>query len=184
MRCRGLSAFGEVLTRRMMAATGHFAFFPRLPERSKALRRSLRNHYSDVVLGAAPEDAAAQGEAHRTDRGPSESARATSCARRDRSRSGGWPRHNPAFASETPVRRLGSAIVVVFPLAVIGFAHALPQVVVIASIAAFYGAANGMITMVRGLAAPEMVTLEAYGAVARRADESGRPIPTCCCCPA
>lgn len=70
-----------------------------------------------------------------------------------------------AFASEAPVRKLGSAIVIVFPMAVIGFAYAPPQVAVIAAIAAFYGAANGMITIVRGLAVPEMVTREAYGAV-------------------
>ncbi len=70
-----------------------------------------------------------------------------------------------AFASETPVRWLGSAIVIVFPLAVAGFAYAPAQVVVIASIAALYGAANGMITIVRGIAVPEMVTRDAYGAV-------------------
>lgn len=70
-----------------------------------------------------------------------------------------------AFASEAPVRKLGSAIVVVFPLAVIGFAFAPPQVAILASFAAFYGAANGMITIVRGLAIPEMVTRDAYGAV-------------------
>lgn len=70
-----------------------------------------------------------------------------------------------AFASEAPVRKLGSAIVIVFPIAVIGFAFAPPQVAVIASIAALYGAANGMVTIVRGIAVPEMVTREAYGAV-------------------
>lgn len=70
-----------------------------------------------------------------------------------------------AFASEAPVRKLGSAIVIVFPLAVTGFAYAPAQVSVIAAIAAFYGAANGMITIVRGLAVPEMITRQAYGAV-------------------
>ncbi len=70
-----------------------------------------------------------------------------------------------AFASEAPVRKLGSAIVVVFPLAIVGFAFAPPAALVMASVAAFYGAANGMITIVRGLAVPEMVTREAYGAV-------------------
>src|SRR5690606_39789583 len=70
-----------------------------------------------------------------------------------------------AFASEAPVRKLGSAIVIVFPIAVIGFAYAPPQVAVIALIAAIYGAANGMITIVRGIAVPEMVIREAYGAV-------------------
>ena len=70
-----------------------------------------------------------------------------------------------AFASDAPVRKLGSAIVVVFPLAIIGFAFAPPATLVMAFVAAFYGAANGMITIVRGLAVPEMVTREAYGAV-------------------
>jgi hypothetical protein len=70
-----------------------------------------------------------------------------------------------AFAADLPVRSLGSAIVIVFPLAVIGFAWAPPAVLVIAGLAAFYGAANGMITIVRGLAVPEMVTASGYGAV-------------------
>jgi len=70
-----------------------------------------------------------------------------------------------AFASEAPIRKLGSAIVVVFPIAIIGFAYGPPEVAVIALIAAFYGAANGMVTIVRGTAVPEMVTREAYGAV-------------------
>lgn len=70
-----------------------------------------------------------------------------------------------AFAAEAPVRSVGSAIVIVFPLAIIGFALAPPEVLIIAAIAAFYGAANGMITIVRGMAVPEMVTHDGYGAV-------------------
>lgn len=70
-----------------------------------------------------------------------------------------------AFASEAPVRSLGSAIVIVFPLAVIGFALAPPEVLAIGAVAAFYGAANGMITIVRGMAVPEMVSRDGYGAV-------------------
>lgn len=70
-----------------------------------------------------------------------------------------------AFAPEAPVRWLGSMIVIVFPIAVIGFALAPPHVMTIAAVAAFYGAANGMITIVRGTAVPEMVTRHAYGAV-------------------
>lgn len=70
-----------------------------------------------------------------------------------------------AFASEAPVRSVGSAVVIGFPLAVIGFALAPPAVLVIAAVAAFYGAANGMITIVRGMAVPEMVTRDGYGAV-------------------
>ncbi|MCT7374703.1 MFS transporter [Chelativorans salis] len=69
------------------------------------------------------------------------------------------------FAPHAPVRSIGSMIVIIFPLAVVGFAWAPPQVIVIAAIAAFYGAANGMITIVRGLAVPEMVSREAYGSI-------------------
>jgi predicted MFS family arabinose efflux permease len=70
-----------------------------------------------------------------------------------------------SFAPEAPVRKVGSAIVIVFPLAVIGFAFAPPDVLVIGFIAAFYGAANGMVTIVRGVAVPEMVSRQAYGAI-------------------
>lgn len=70
-----------------------------------------------------------------------------------------------AFAPEAPVRKLGTGIVIVFPVVVIGFAYAPPHVAVIALIAAFYGAANGMITIIRGMAVSEMVTRQAYGAV-------------------
>lgn len=70
-----------------------------------------------------------------------------------------------AFAPHAPVRSVGSIIVIVFPLAVAGFALAPPDVLVIAAIAACYGAANGMITIVRGLAVPEMVSRHAYGAI-------------------
>ena len=70
-----------------------------------------------------------------------------------------------AFAAEAPVKSLGSAVVVVFPLAVVGFAYAPPAVLVIAAVAALYGAANGMITIVRGMAVPEMVSRDGYGAV-------------------
>src|SRR5690606_21818119 len=70
-----------------------------------------------------------------------------------------------AFASEGPVRVLRSAIVLAFPLSVIGFAYAPPEVLLLAAIAALYGAANGIVTIVRGLAVPEMISREAYGAV-------------------
>lgn len=66
---------------------------------------------------------------------------------------------------DAPVRRVGALIVAVFPLAVLGFAYAPPDIVVIAAIAACYGAANGIMTIVRGLAVPEMVSREAYGAL-------------------
>lgn len=69
------------------------------------------------------------------------------------------------FAPNAPIRRVGSTIVIVFPLAVLGFAWAPPNVAIIAAIAAFYGAANGMITIVRGLMVPEMISRDAYGAI-------------------
>ena len=70
-----------------------------------------------------------------------------------------------AFASEVPVRNLGSAIVTSIRSPRSGFAYAPAQVAVIALIAALYGAANGMVTIVRGIAVPEMVTRDAYKAV-------------------
>lgn len=69
------------------------------------------------------------------------------------------------IASRAPVRRVGSVIMAIFPLTVIGFAYAPPQVIALAGIAAVYGAANGIATIVRGLSVPEMVTRQAYGSV-------------------
>jgi predicted MFS family arabinose efflux permease len=69
------------------------------------------------------------------------------------------------LAPNAPVRKVGSIIVIVFPLAVVGFALAPASVSVIAVIAAFYGGANGMITIVRGLMVPEMISRDAYGAI-------------------
>ncbi len=64
-----------------------------------------------------------------------------------------------------PIRRVGSIIVIVFPLAALGFAVAPPDVAIISAIAALYGAANGIITIVRGLMVPEMLSRHAYGAI-------------------
>lgn len=69
------------------------------------------------------------------------------------------------FAPNAPIRSVGSIIVIAFPLAVLGFALAPPNVAIIAVIAAFYGGANGMITIVRGLMVPEMISKDAYGAI-------------------
>jgi predicted MFS family arabinose efflux permease len=70
-----------------------------------------------------------------------------------------------AFAPTAPVRLVGSIIVIIFPLAVIGFAYAPPEILMIGVVAAFYGAANGMMTIVRGLAVPEMLSGQAYGSI-------------------
>lgn len=69
------------------------------------------------------------------------------------------------IAKRASVRSVGSVIVAVFPLAVVGFALAPPDVLVMGGIAALYGAANGVMTIVRGLAVPEMLSREAYGAI-------------------
>lgn len=69
------------------------------------------------------------------------------------------------FMPNAPIRIVGSIIVLVFPVAVTGLAFVPPDVTTIALIAAFYGAANGIVTILRGLAVPEMVTRHAYGAV-------------------
>jgi hypothetical protein len=69
------------------------------------------------------------------------------------------------LAPNAPVRKVGSIIVIVFPLAVVGFTLAPKRVSVIAVIAAFYGGANGMITIVRGLMVPEMISRAAYEAI-------------------
>ena len=64
-----------------------------------------------------------------------------------------------------PVRVVGSLIVIIFPLAAIGFALAPPDVLLLGLIAAAFGAANGIMTIVRGLAVPEMLSRDAYGAI-------------------
>ncbi len=69
------------------------------------------------------------------------------------------------FAARAPVRGFGSAVVAVFPLVVAGLAFAPPRLLALATVAAVYGAANGMMTIVRGLAVPEMLSRQAYGAI-------------------
>lgn len=56
-------------------------------------------------------------------------------------------------------------IVIVFPIAVAGFAWAPPSALVIAAIAACYGAANRIITIVRGFMVPEMISRDPTGAI-------------------
>ena len=70
-----------------------------------------------------------------------------------------------AFAPKASVRLIGCCVVVAFPLALIALEAAPPSFAIVACVAALYGGANGIMTIVRGLAVPEMVTREAYGAV-------------------
>jgi MFS transporter len=69
------------------------------------------------------------------------------------------------FAPGVPVRIIGSVVAVAFPLVVIGLIATPPVFAAIALIAAAYGAANGVMTIVRGLVVPEMLTRDAYGAI-------------------
>ncbi|WP_119461567.1 MFS transporter [Rhodospirillaceae bacterium SYSU D60014] len=69
------------------------------------------------------------------------------------------------FMRERSVRAIGMATVLAFPVSLLlllllpsGFAS-------LAIFAMVYGAANGIMTIVRGLAVPEMLTREAYGAI-------------------
>lgn len=69
------------------------------------------------------------------------------------------------FAPKASVRLIGCCVVLAFPLALIALEAAPPTFALVACVAALYGGANGIMTIVRGLAVPEMVTREAYGAV-------------------
>jgi hypothetical protein len=71
------------------------------------------------------------------------------------------------FAERASVRVVGRVVVLAFPVAIALLLLLLPPPM-FASLAAFatlYGAANGILTIVRGIAVPEMLTREAYGAI-------------------
>jgi hypothetical protein len=70
-----------------------------------------------------------------------------------------------AFAPAVQIRVVGSLVVVAFPLVFLGLMVTPPVFAAIALIAAIYGAANGIMTIVRGLVIPEMLTRDAYGAI-------------------
>jgi Major Facilitator Superfamily len=69
------------------------------------------------------------------------------------------------FARGVEIRVIGSIVVLVFPFVFLGLMITPPMFPEIALIAATYGAANGIITIVRGLVVPEMLTRNAYGAI-------------------
>ncbi len=69
------------------------------------------------------------------------------------------------FASHASVRRIGSLVVALFPLAIGAIALLPPTLLGMAAVAILYGAANGIMTIVRGMAVPEMLSREAYGAI-------------------
>jgi MFS family permease len=69
------------------------------------------------------------------------------------------------FAPGIPIGRLGIATALAFPLSFLALTLAPPSLAAIVLITAVYGTANGIMTIVRGIAVPEMVTRENYGAV-------------------
>lgn len=64
-----------------------------------------------------------------------------------------------------PVRIVGSLIVAVFPVAFLALEFMPPSFYGVAAFAVCFGAANGIMTIVRGLVVPELLTRRAYGAV-------------------
>lgn len=70
-----------------------------------------------------------------------------------------------ALAGRLPIRRLGSVIVAGLPLAVLPLSISGSNLLMVYLFAALYGAANGIMTIVRGMAVPEMLTREGYGAI-------------------
>jgi predicted MFS family arabinose efflux permease len=69
------------------------------------------------------------------------------------------------FAERASVRSVGKVIVLAFPIAVALLLLLPPGFGSLAIFAVIYGAANGIITIVRGVVVPEMLTREAYGAI-------------------
>nr|WP_282189126.1 MFS transporter [Azospirillum sp. SYSU D00513] len=69
------------------------------------------------------------------------------------------------LASGRPIRLVGSVTVAAFPVA-LAILMFLPEgFATLAAFALVYGAGNGIITIVRALAVPEMLTRNAYGAI-------------------
>jgi MFS family permease len=69
------------------------------------------------------------------------------------------------FAEQASVRVVGRMVVLAFPVAIALLLLLPPGFAWLATFAVIYGAANGVITIVRGVAIPEMLTREAYGTI-------------------
>ncbi|KAA0570231.1 MFS transporter [Azospirillum sp. Sh1] len=68
-------------------------------------------------------------------------------------------------AGQSPIRAVGSATVAVFPIALALLLAAPGSPAMLVAFTLLFGGANGLMTIVRGLAVSEMVTRDAYGAV-------------------
>jgi MFS family permease len=69
------------------------------------------------------------------------------------------------IAERASVRAIGRVVVLAFPIALLLLLVLPPTFASLALFAVVYGAANGILTIVRGIAVPEMLTREAYGAI-------------------
>jgi predicted MFS family arabinose efflux permease len=69
------------------------------------------------------------------------------------------------IAERASVRTIGRVVVLAFPIALVLLLLLPPAFASLAVFAALYGAANGILTIVRGIAVPEMLTRDAYGAI-------------------
>ena len=67
------------------------------------------------------------------------------------------------LARNLPIQGIGMATVVALPLSLVMLIALPSSFAWLAGFAVIYGAANGVMTIVRGLAVPEMVTTAAYG---------------------
>jgi predicted MFS family arabinose efflux permease len=70
-----------------------------------------------------------------------------------------------SIAERASVRSIGSAVVLAFPIALALLLLLPSSFASLVVFAVLYGAANGILTIVRGIAVPEMLTREAYGAI-------------------
>jgi len=70
-----------------------------------------------------------------------------------------------ALARRASMRRIGSFAVAAFPVAFIGLAFLPANLIIAGAAMLIYGAANGILTIVRGAAVPEMLSRENYGAI-------------------
>jgi predicted MFS family arabinose efflux permease len=69
------------------------------------------------------------------------------------------------LAAKASMRRIGSFVVLGFPIGFAALIFLPPSFVLILAVTVLYGAANGILTIVRGAAVPEMLTRKSYGAV-------------------
>jgi hypothetical protein len=69
------------------------------------------------------------------------------------------------FARRLSVRLIGSVTVLSIPVALLALAIPDSGLPVVIGAAVVYGAGNGIMTIVRGLSVPEMLTPHAYGAI-------------------